>query len=510
MPDLVKPVTAIRTIPTTMASQHPDHAAKPWWHSKEFLSTHHEVRECFIAFSELGIGECKWDWEGKFVDESVIEKLYSDHFDYFSQHPIGKEKFITYRLPNPRVESEFRLGRAYMGILGAASLARQVGMAGNPLFEVILPMTETAEEMIAIQESFQEIAGLKHKLYNLNGGTLKHIEIIPLFEHVEIISTSDQILREYFAIHKEKFGFLPDYFRPYVARSDPAMNSGIVPTVAAIKIALAKFAALESETGIQMFPIIGSASLPFRGGLTPYTAKEFANEYQGVRTALIQSAFRYDFPTADVIEGIRQLDVELPQAKARPVSAEDDKKLRALFPAFESPYRETIEAAADLINELASALPKRRERVQHIGLFGYSRGVGNVRLPRAIGFTGAMYSLGIPPELIGTGRGLAAAKEQGQLALIESVYLRMKADLRQAGRYLNKANLQQMAATLPAFAGVLEDVRQIEIYLGEELGPQSEEEIEHGNLAAKVLRQLKDALDPDVLRQAAVLRRSLG
>lgn len=499
----------VRRISATMASQHPDHAAKPYWHSKQFISTAHEVRECYIAFSELGIGEYKWDWEGKFVDESIVEKLYADHFDFFAEHQLGEEKFITFRLPNPKVETEFRLGRAYMGILGAASLARQVGMHSNPLFEVILPMTETAEEMIAIQESFAELASLKHELYHFD--SLKYLELIPLFENVETICKSDDILRQYFAMHQASFGALPTYFRPYVARSDPAMNSGMLPTVAAIKIALARYARLEDETGIPMFPIIGSASLPFRGGLTPKGAGEFAHEYQGIRTALIQSAFRYDYPLEDVKAGIRTLDEELPKAKARPVEAKQEQQLLDSFPGFEAPYRRTVEAAADLINQLAAVLPKRRERVQHIGLFGYSRGVGNVRLPRAIGFTAALYSLGVPPELIGTGRGLAEAARNGLLPAIEQTYLRLKEDLRRAGSFLSKDNLSSLASEIGEFEGVQEDVRCIEEYLGEELGPRDDEETQHGSLVKQILAALKqNTLTPELLTQAALLRHALG
>jgi phosphoenolpyruvate carboxylase len=398
-----------------------------------------------------------------------------------------------------------------MGILGAASLAQQVGMAPNPLFEVILPMTETAEEMIAIQEAFREIGGLKHQLYHLNADTLKHIEMIPLFEDVQTIASSDEILRRYFAMHKASFGSLPPYFRPYVARSDPAMNSGIVPTVLAIKIALAKFARLEEELSLPMFPIIGSASLPFRGGLTPGGAAGFADEYQGVRTALIQSAFRYDYPTLDVIEGIRELKTLLPLGKARPISPKEESGLRGLFPAFEAPYRRTVEAAADLINALALLLPKRRERVQHIGLFGYSRGLGSVRLPRAIGFTGALYSLGVPPELIGTGRGLAEARRSGLLPLVEAAYLKLKQDLARAGRFLNKENLARLAGEIAEFAGVQEDVSEIEAYLGEELAPESKEEQAHHSLATEILDKLRRGeLQTELLGQAALLRHSLG
>lgn len=500
-----------RIIPTTMASQHPDHAGKPYWHNKEFISTRMEVKECFLTFKDLGIDEYKWDWEGKYVDESVVEKLLSANFEYFAQHPLGKEKFITFRLPNPKVETEFRLGRAFMGILSAAALAKQLGIHTNPLFEVILPMTETAQEMIDIQEAFAEIASLKHVLYSFNEDTIKHIQVIPLFENTETMMNSDSILREYLALHKKTFGFAPKYMRPYVARSDPALNSGIVPTVVAIKIALSHYDTLAQDSGVAMYPIIGSASLPFRGGLTPDTAKQFAHEYAGVRTALIQSAFRYDYPFTDVIQGIKTLHTELPKGKAMHVSNEQEKIIRESLSAFEKPYRDAVEHLAPLVNDIASLLPRRRERVQHIGLFGYSRGVGNVKLPRAIGFTGTMYSLGIPPELVGTGRGLLAAKKSGTLPQIESAYVNFKDDMRRAGRFLNKKALKKLEGRLPELAGVWQDVTAIEDYLDESLEPTTSAQLEHKELVDLIVTRLvRGNLTGDLLAQAAILRRSLG
>ncbi len=91
----------MRKIPGTMVSQHPDHASKPYWHKEEYISTQQETHECFLSFSELGVTEYKWDWEGKFVDESIIERLFSEHFEYFKQFPLGQERFLTFRLPNP-------------------------------------------------------------------------------------------------------------------------------------------------------------------------------------------------------------------------------------------------------------------------------------------------------------------------------------------------------------------------------------------------------------------------
>src|SRR3972149_2662892 len=155
----------LRKFPATMVSQHPDHATRPYWHTTEFITSRDEVQECWLSYSQLGVSEYKWDWEGKLVDESVLERLFSQNYAYFQSHPLGQDEFLTFRLPNPKVESEYRLPRAFAVLLTAAGLAKKAKLLSPPFFEIILPMTESAQEMIAFQEAFREIAQLKHPLY---------------------------------------------------------------------------------------------------------------------------------------------------------------------------------------------------------------------------------------------------------------------------------------------------------------------------------------------------------
>jgi phosphoenolpyruvate carboxylase len=500
-----------RHIPATMATQHPDHAARPFWHKESYIPAIEEARELFLSFSDLGISEYKWDWEGKLVDESVLERLMAQYFEYFKKHPIGKEKFLTFRLPNPKVETEFRLGRALMGIASSAALAKQVGMHTPPLFEVILPMTESAKEMLAIQEAFAEIARLKHPLNRFEKGLLNHILIVPLFEQVDTIINSNKILEKYLTEHKKIFGFNPPYLRPYVARSDPALNSGVVPTVIAIKIALSRYKKFAKKHRLDLYPVIGCGALPFRGGLYPLRAERFLNEYKGIRTVTIQSAFRYDYPKSAVIKAVRALEKGLPKNEAADISpAEEARLIKAIRP-FETAYRHSVEKIAPLINHLAKQLPRRRERVQHIGLFGYSRGMGKVSLPRAISFTAALYSLGVPPELIGTGRGLAAARKAGYLPLIEKYYINLKHDLYFAGKFLYKPGLVNLAKKDPAWKDILRDVEEIEKYLGHPLKAKYLNEREHQLVSARVHKNIKNTKHLTALiEQAAILRHSMG
>ena len=494
-----------------MASQHPDHASTPYWHDSALITVQHEHEECFLNYSDLGIEEYKWDWEGKLVDESVMERLLGRYYTYFQENPLGKEKFLTFRLPNPKAETEFRLARAFINLLSADALAKKVGLHTPPLFEVILPMTETAEEMIAIQEAFKEISELKHTLYRFDENTIKSLEIIPLFEQVSTIIRSDEILQEYLHMYKKRFKKTPEYMRPYMARSDPALNSGQVPTVIAIKIALSRYKKLSNKLKIPFYPIIGTALLPFRGGLRPDNVEQFVDEYAGIKTALIQSAFRYDYDKKTVKKGIATLNKLLPKSEAVIISDKDEKILIDLIPYFEEKYKATVETLAPIINEIASQLPKRRERVQHIGLFGYSRGIGKVSLPRAIGFTGALYSIGVPPELMGTGSGIEKAQELNQMQVVENYYKYIKEDLLKAGAYLNKENLDKLVKKFPHIKSFQHKIEIIETYLGEELKPKTLEEKEHHILTTKIYDAFeKGKKVTELITRAAILRRSLG
>ncbi len=500
-----------RKISATMATQHPDHAGIPFWHDREFIRTSYESRETYIAFSELGIYEYKWDWEGKLVDESVLERLFGEYYEFFKKNPLGQMTYLTFRLPNPKVETEFRVGRAFMNLASAASVAKHFGFPTPPLFEVILPMTTSAEAIIEIQTAYQDMHSLKHPLYRLSG-ILTNPRVIPLFEDVETIINSDKIIEKYVKLYQKEFKKKPERIRPYVARSDPALNFGMVPTVFAIKIALSRYAKLEKKLGIPFYPIIGAAVLPFRGGIDPLRIKKFVDEYKGIRTTTIQSAFRYDFDKKDVIKAVKYLEKTLPTLKAETISPRDEKIMIDLIPTFEKNYRETVEKIAHVINKVASFLPRRRERVQHIGLFGYSRGVGKVKLPRAIGFTAALYSIGVPPEFIGTGRGLAHATKLEKMDIVKKHYKYLAADMDQAGRFLNIDNLELLNKKSPVWKKISEDIKAVEEVLGIKLGPITKEEIAHKKLTTKILAKLDsgDKSLTELITKAAILRKSLG
>jgi len=495
-----------RNIPSVMFSQHPDHAGKPYWHTKPLVETRDELHECFLMMQDLGAEEVMWDWEGKLVDEAVMERLLSEHLAFFKTHPLGEKVFLTFRVPNPRVESGYRLGRAFMVILSAREAAQGAGLPSSPLFEVILPMTETAGELLTLHRSFERFSKAAEYSFGQKANGARPLEVIPLFERVETIFKSGRILADYLAGYEKQFKRLPPYIRPFCARSDPALNSGIVATTLAVKWALSEYAKFSKQKGVPTFPIIAPGSLPFRGGLTPETADAFLDEFAGVRTFVIQSAFRYDYPFGVVKKGVRHIIRKAPTTKTAILSEETGRDIERIIPWFEKPYRKAVQEAAPFIQRVAEHIPPRRERMQHIGLFGYSRGVGSLRLPRAIGFTAACYSLGVPPELFGVGRGIERARKEEQLHTVDALYKTLRPSLIRAGRFLRKEGLVELG-----LGYIAKEVALIEDYLGEQLGPRMKEEKRHVALSGKIIAALKKGKPfTKEIEEAAVLRQALG
>ncbi|OGK26098.1 phosphoenolpyruvate carboxylase [Candidatus Roizmanbacteria bacterium RIFCSPLOWO2_01_FULL_37_12] len=500
----------MRKIPSSMASQHPDNASVPFWSKNSFISNSDEIKESFICFSDLGIDEYIWDWEGKFVDEAVVDKLLHDYYNYFSRYPLGKEKFLTFRIPNPRVEKQFRLARAFMVAITNSQLMQNLGFEDYPIFEMILPLTESAEELINIQEAFRQLVNNNHPLLKMKD-SIQQIELIPLVEQVDKIMNTGQMIKKYITLHKKVFGKKPSYLRPFLARSDPALNSGLVPTMLAIKVALSDISRIQENEEIKLYPILGTGSLPFRGGVTPDLISQTIKEYSGASTLVIQSGFRYDYPKSKVKQAIKLLKTKLQKTKAETLNNKEVTAIQKIIPLFEYSYKKTVEKLAPMINKLAPEFPNRRERMQQIGLFGYSRSVGSVKLPRAITFTGLLYSLGIPPEIIATGRGIRAAQKQRLWPEVSHMYKNLKNDLIRAGYFLNKANIEKLAKKIKVMEEIKDDINVLEETFSIELGPKNSLHLEHHDLANKVRERLmsKKKLS-NLITRGGLIRKSLG
>lgn len=391
-------------IPRCMSTQHPDNAAVPFFSTTSVLAGEDEIREAFYAYSHLGCDEQMWDAEGKEIDTYVVKKLLSFYEDYFRENVLGEDLRLTLRVPNPTVET----AEAKILLETLESIPRSHDAARlfydrdvSPIFEVILPMTTSAADVDRVYRYYRDfIAGRQNLRFKDGDITISEwigefapdrVEVIPLFEDLPSMLAAGDIVEEYLA-DKD----VTDQ-RVFLARSDTAMNYGFVSAALSNLIALHRIEEMAARREVRLHPIIGMGSAAFRGGLSPRTAERIGRDYPSVVTFTIQSAFKYDNPPHEVQDAVRVLK-EREVGLAVPMDAE---RAKPVIESTSALYRQRVGELADTINLLARSMPQRRARKLHVGLFGYARQMDGVKLPRAIGFTCALYSAGLPPELLG-------------------------------------------------------------------------------------------------------------
>ncbi len=432
-----------RKIPRCMSTQHPDNASMPFFSETQLIEGDTEIKEAYYSFSNLRCTEQMWDAEGKEVDDYVVRKLLSRHEEFFQKNVLGRDVFLTLRVPNPSVELEeakvlletlesvprsFDVARSF-GSNGSGSGSGSADMCA-PMFEVILPMTSSAAELNRIYHYYRDfVAGKEDKpLFDTTVSDWigrfepKQINVIPLFETKEQMLSSPTIVEDYLK------GKELDYVRVFLARSDPALNYGSLAAVLLNKVAVQRLYDLEKKLGIPVLPIIGVGSCSFRGNLRPDNTNCLKG-YPSVQTFTIQSAFKYDYDEEMVRKAVAEIN-EAQRGKPAPV---DEAACLELAERTSSAYKSQISVLAPVVNQLASYVPQRRKRKLHIGLFGYSRkmqGMDGVSLPRAITFCAALYSVGFPPELLGLN-----ALSGKDFDVMSETYKNFQSDLADALRY---------------------------------------------------------------------------
>lgn len=433
-------------IPRVMSTQHPDNATAPPFAVNGVLKGEGEIAEAVNVF-QMGCDEQMWDSEGKEADRDVVQKLLTNYPDFFRHdRRLGRDCVLTLRVPNPAIELDMRksMVEALQGIPMSWDVARTFYGADfdeAPIQEVILPFTTSAKELGWVADYYSKfIAGQESQPLG-NGHTVKdwvgeffpkRIRAIPLIEDLEHMVRCDDIVREYLR------GRDVPYQRVFLARSDPALNYGSVAAELMLKIGLQRLDRLEAEVGLPIYPIVGVGAVPFRGHLSPHMVMRAFTEYPSVQTFTVQSAFKYDYDPQIVREAIQQL---LTHERRGPAPV-DEERARLIIDKCKAEYQSRIRDLAAIVQRMSRYIPKRRERKLHVGLFGYGRtldGAGEVALPRAIGFCAALYSIGVPPELLGL-----AALSDDDFAFLEEAYPSLDMDMRASLRYMNEANVTKM------------------------------------------------------------------
>jgi phosphoenolpyruvate carboxylase len=489
-------------VPKTMSTQHPDNSRIPFFTSNGVIGGEEEILEAYLLFSQFGCQEQMWDFEGKKALPWVISELLTKDRDFFEKQPLGEKAFLTFRIPNPEIEKiEAKLVPEILASIPRCyDTARAVYQKEiPPVFEVILPMTTAPEQLNRIYHYYRDLVVQKGERRIFPGDKISisqwlgdfkpaQINVIPLFEDSDSLLNADKIVASYLA------GKKLEYQRVFLARSDPALNYGALAAVLLLNVTLQRIHRLENKIGIPLYPILGVGSAPFRGNFKPINVKGMLKGYQSCQTFTVQSAFKYDWPLDVVTRAIKDIN----SAKRGSPFAVNEEKSVLLSKKATAAYQEQIPEVASLVSRISHLLPQRRLRKLHIGLFGYSRTSGKVRLPRAIPFCAALYSIGLPPELL----GLHALNEEDFRAVRE-LYPgpNFEEDLRDALMFYNSRSLSLLS---PDMKRKIEKTLKLIDF---------EPNLEHQEITSQIIQRLKKTetdLLPELIVAAAQIRRFLG
>jgi phosphoenolpyruvate carboxylase len=438
--------------PKVMCTQHPDSASK-------YIATQEEPEEAVEASMVFGCDEYMPDYEGKATPYHQNVQIVSKLVEETDLVP-GKDFFITPRAPSAVQENRFRQLMVMMSIAEANCNALEYSDI-QAINEFVHPMTGSVREIIEAQQHMVDVSELAKKEF---GFSMEVPRIIPLVEDAPALLHAKELAENTIHAWEGHFGTAPDKFRVFLGKSDSALSFGHVASTLSCKYAINGLSELNSELDTQTGIIFGAGTLPFRGHLDLKNVENFFREYRGVGTITLQSALRYSHRKGEAEALVNLAKARLPETP-EPFSGEEKEEIIDLIGIFGAGYSRILSQLAPVINRIAALLPQQRDRLLHKGKGGYSRNspdisglvslcrrdIGkeletsmpaeNLHLPRAIKFTGALYSIGLPPEFIGTGRALKEAREKlGEAAyenLLTKYFPSLESDLNFASGYLD-------------------------------------------------------------------------
>ena len=411
-------------IPYAMATQHPDSATRK-------ITANEEVDEAIndlLPLEDGGFGcdEKMVDYEGKLTPYHQPEWIV-DSLAKMGLVP-GEDYLVTPRIPAEKLEDAARQVIVVWSCLVANRKSIQYG--GQAIKFMVHPMSETSRELVVAHRRISKLQRFAEEEIGLKLG--EPIKIIPLVEDVVRLIHVDKLLAGFHSQVSKTEGMIYDYYRVFLGKSDASLAYGHLASSIALVIAFSRINRWGQQEGVRVYPIIGVGKPPFRGHLAPHSVSVFVEQYSGYYTVTIQSALRFDTPRKDYIKTLQTLKDNVGR-EVRVFEPSDESLLIEAARRATAEYLKLLVRIAPHIMEIASRIPSKRDRLPPEK---YGRDISNsisfaadrelvkvverrsLPLPRAIKFAATLYTIGLPPALIGLGRGLARIeRELGDYAL---------------------------------------------------------------------------------------------
>ncbi|OUJ19240.1 Phosphoenolpyruvate carboxylase [Methanonatronarchaeum thermophilum] len=485
-------------IPKTMVTQHPDSATK----YTPIQDEAEEGLESLTSIEDGGLGSDEYmvDYEGKMTPYHQVSQVVMGIIQNTDLVP-GEDVYITPRIPSASEETVFRQLMTLMSIMEANHQASQY-QDNLPVFEVIHPMTKDANELLDVKKRFRFVSKLSKEEFNIPEDF--NFYLIPLIEEVPELMSIGKILDEYIQGCERELDEQPERLRVMLGRSDPALSYGNLPAVFSAKIAISECNKLSDKLDLDVAPIYGAGALPFRGHIMPDNIESVMEEFAGAKTITIQSGIRYDIGYEETRKLIKKLQKDLSKQDPLRYDEQEMEEIKNYIGVFTKHYLRTFYQIIETVKSISDLMPSQRDRLARKGPVGYARDVPMPsdiaklvsdqelqkeltemqlnklpELPRAISFTASLYTIGLPPEFIGTGRGLEeVGRRFGDDAIdkiLNKYYPSIENDLKFAGRFVN-LNFAQDFLPDRSVRMVDQDIKTLMDYIDFEIGPMNDQD----------------------------------
>jgi len=434
-----------------MATQHPDSASRRVTVSEE----PDEAVDC-CRRDGLGCDEYLVDYMGKLTPYHQIGIIVKKMIEETDLVP-GEDVYITPRMVSSFREEPFRQLMTTLAVVeGIYECYKKFGVQG--VHYIVQAFTSTLEDLRLCKERSESVLRLVGRHLKIDTGNMG-FRMLPLFGGLAEQLSIDRYLPNLIETLQ-----VNDFIRIFIGKSETAMLYGHMASTLSCKLAISESYGVAQKYGIDLYPILGVGALPFRGHLTLENVENVLSEYRGARTYTVQSGLRYDHgadKTKRLIERLRS-GVNL---KPLEYSEDEVRNMKRSIFIFAKNYLIELSEIQDIVRKVSDYIPKQRERLLDFEEVSYYRELRNVqnilslcedetlrrnlvdfmekafkKPPRWFKFVASLYTCGLPPEFLGTGKALKEIKEtlgSGWVdKLVEEVYPSIKEDLRFASRFL--------------------------------------------------------------------------
>ncbi len=426
-----------------MATQSPDSASA-------YVSFAEEVEEAvsFLTPAEeggYGFDELVIDFKGKLTPESQITSVVASL--------LKKRVIQSLRVKvTPKMPGEDAIGLRRTAILHSiieANYSACQHINENVIDEVIHPVGRDVRSLVRVEANFNII---KNHVVEVSSKPVNvgDVHFIPLLEELQSILNADNISSSYLNACATMLPRECERLRIYLARENVSAKFGMVSSTLALRLSLSRLNKVSEETSVPIYPILECSPLPLKGNLNYEYRDFFLKTYGGVATIAVPPSFVYDAGGKRSSEVIKSFKDALQSGHPSVFSSDEEKEILELITFFAFEYTQTVCKVADLLNMLASLIPERREAEMNESLKVNPKeelqplksdlkiSLDPFTLPPPVKYTALMYSLGIPPELIGVGRALRKLenKRKNIAEKLFEYYPSFEVDISSALRYL--------------------------------------------------------------------------